>query len=130
MVGKPKPEAQKIEYLKAKKAHYIVGGNTDPKELSAQEVVNAYKNQSSAERGFRFLKDPLFFVASFFLKKAGRIMSLLMVMLLSLLERTPGNSTQPNTPGNRHPHFTVGFPIALWCPLSWHLGWETDASNH
>ena len=85
VVGKPKPDAQKIEYLKAKKAHYIVGGNTVPKELSAQEVVNAYKNQSSAERGFRFLKDPLFFVASFFLKKAGRIMGLLMVMLLSLL---------------------------------------------
>jgi transposase len=85
VVGKPKPDAQKIEYLKAKKAHYIVGGNTEPTELSGQEVVEAYKNQAYAERGFRFLKDALFFVASFFLKKTGRIMALLMVMLLSLL---------------------------------------------
>jgi len=37
------------------------------------------------ERGFRFLKDPLFFASRFFLKKPSRIMGLLMVMGLSLL---------------------------------------------
>ena len=37
------------------------------------------------ERGFRFLKDPLFFADSLFLKKPVRIMALLMVMGLSLL---------------------------------------------
>jgi len=37
------------------------------------------------ERGFRFLKDPQFFVSSFFLKKPSRIMALLMIMTLSLL---------------------------------------------
>jgi transposase len=42
-------------------------------------------NQSSVERGFRFLKDPLFFVSSLFLKKPSRIEGLLMVMTLSLL---------------------------------------------
>ena len=37
------------------------------------------------ERGFRFLKDPLFFAHSLFLKKPARIMALMMVMGLSLL---------------------------------------------
>jgi len=37
------------------------------------------------ERGFRFLKDPLFFASRFFLKKPSRIMALLMIMGLSLL---------------------------------------------
>jgi len=35
--------------------------------------------------GFRFLKDPLFFAHSLFLKKPSRIMALLMIMGLSLL---------------------------------------------
>lgn len=65
---------------------YIIGTNTDENELSADAVIEAYKNQNaSIERGFRFLKDPQFFVSSFFLKKPSRIMSLLMIMTLSLL---------------------------------------------
>ncbi len=45
-----------------------------------------YKDQNtSVERGFRFLKDPLFFAHRLFLKKPARIMGLLMVMGLSLL---------------------------------------------
>ncbi len=44
-----------------------------------------YKGQQSVERGFRFLKDPLFFASSVFLKKPERIVSLGMVMVLSLL---------------------------------------------
>lgn len=65
---------------------YVIGTNTTAEELSAQEVIEAYKNQNaSIERGFRFLKDPQFFVSSFYLKKPSRIMSLLMIMSLSLL---------------------------------------------
>ena len=45
----------------------------------------AYKKQHDVERGFRFLKDPLFFASSLFVKTPQRIMGLLMVMLLSLL---------------------------------------------
>jgi transposase len=37
------------------------------------------------ESGFRFLKDPLFFVSSLFVKKPCRIQGLLMVMTLALL---------------------------------------------
>jgi transposase len=37
------------------------------------------------ERGFRFLKDPLFFTGSTFLKRPERVMALGMVMALALL---------------------------------------------
>lgn len=37
------------------------------------------------ERGFRFLKDPMFLASTLFLKKAQRIMALLFVMTLCLL---------------------------------------------
>lgn len=65
---------------------YIIGTNAAENELEASAVIEAYKNQNaSVERGFRFLKDPQFFVSSFFLKKPARIMALLMIMTLSLL---------------------------------------------
>lgn len=66
---------------------YIIATNVlDKLDLPAQELLGVYKDQnSSVERGFRFLKDPFFFASSFFLKKPSRIMALLMVMGLSLL---------------------------------------------
>jgi transposase len=57
----------------------------DDQQLPPQELLNAYKGQSQAERGFRFLKDPQFFTSSFYLKKPERIMALLMVMTVCLL---------------------------------------------
>lgn len=54
--------------------------------LPGQEMLSVYKAQGvTVERGFRFLKDPLFFADSLFLKKPSRIMALMMVMGLSLL---------------------------------------------
>jgi transposase len=65
---------------------YVIGTNTVEAELSPATVIEAYKNQNaSIERGFRFLKDPQFFVSSFYVKKPSRIMSLLMIMTLCLL---------------------------------------------
>jgi transposase len=51
------------------------------------EIINAYKQQNTRieNMGFRFLKDPLFFVSSLFLKKPSCIMGLLMDMTLALL---------------------------------------------
>src|SRR5690606_3605257 len=55
-------------------------------ELSDQQMLSIYKAQGvSVERGFRFLKDPMFFAESLYLKSPKRIMALLMVMTLSLL---------------------------------------------
>jgi transposase len=74
-----------IERDKQTKACYVLGTNIDASELSDAEVITAYKGQSQVEGGFRFLKDPLFFVSSLFVKKPSRIEGLLMVMTLALL---------------------------------------------
>ncbi|MDX8396002.1 MAG: IS1634 family transposase [Mariprofundaceae bacterium] len=85
LIGQGGQDSEKIERAKIKGAHYIIGSNIASKELSNQEIIHAYKEQHQVERGFRFLKDPLFFTSSLFVKKPKRIMALLMVMLLSLL---------------------------------------------
>jgi transposase len=74
-----------IERDKHTKACYVLGTNINASELSDVEVITAYKGQSQVEGGFRFLKDPLFFVSSLFVKKPSRIEGLLMVMTLALL---------------------------------------------
>jgi transposase len=47
--------------------------------------LSEYKGQQPTERGFRFLKDPLFFASSIFLKNTKRIMALAMIMTLALM---------------------------------------------
>ena len=76
-----------VEEAKRSLGRFIVATNDlDTKRLSAQALLENYKDQGvSVERGFRFLKDPLFFAHSLFLKNPGRIMALLMIMGLSLL---------------------------------------------
>ena len=51
-------------------------------------MLSTYKQQESAERGFSFLKDPLFFTDSVFLKSSERIESLALIMGLCLLVYT------------------------------------------
>lgn len=76
---------QVVEKNKQMKSCYIIAASLEHIPLSAQEVVIAYKKQLHVERGFRFLKDPVFFVSSLFLKKPQRIEALLMVMTLALM---------------------------------------------
>ncbi len=85
--GKLMPDEQHLSELRAPLGKYIVATNElDEHKLPTAELLDVYKAQNcSVERGFRFLKDPLFFASSFFLKKSSRIMGLLMVMGLSLL---------------------------------------------
>lgn len=67
-------------------SRFILATNDVPGEqLSDAEVLQAYKDQSQVERGFRFLKDPMFLASTLFLKKVERIMALLMVMTLCLV---------------------------------------------
>jgi transposase len=54
-------------------------------QLSDQELIRTYKDQHSVERGFSFLKDPLFLASSVFVKKPTRIVALSLVMVLCLL---------------------------------------------
>jgi transposase len=74
------------EALKSK-GKFVLGSNElDKEKLPAEKILKAYKGQAaSVERGFRFLKDPMFFASGLFLEKPERIMALLMVMCLSLL---------------------------------------------
>lgn len=74
---------QKID----RKSCFIVATNElDYAALSDEELIETYtKKQQKVERGFRFLKDPLFMASTVFLKSAQRIMALAMIMTLSLL---------------------------------------------
>jgi transposase len=53
--------------------------------LSAEDALREYKAQQGVERGFRFLKDPMFFASSVFLKSPKRVAALGLIMALSLL---------------------------------------------
>ena len=74
-----------IAPAKPAQACSILGTNIDPSEVRAPEVLTAYKGQSHVEGGFRFLKDPLVFVSSLFVKKPNRLAGLLMVRTLAWL---------------------------------------------
>ena len=74
-----------MAWRKQQGACFVIGTNIDASQVSDARVVQAYKAQAQAEGGFRFLKDPLFFVSSLFVKKPCRIQGLLMVMTLALL---------------------------------------------
>lgn len=79
-------DRERAEHECQRRARYIVGTSVlDPTRLSDEELIWIYKGQSSVERGFRFLKDPLFLASSVFLKKPERIAALGFVMVVCLL---------------------------------------------
>jgi transposase len=79
-------DAAALERVAARQACFLVATNVlDPTVLSDQELIQTYKEQVSVERGFAFLKDPLFLASSVFVKKAERIVALSLVMVLCLL---------------------------------------------
>jgi transposase len=75
----------KLTSKQHQEACFVIGTNIPDIELSDVEVIKGYKGQGSVERGFSFLKSPVFFVSSLFVKKPSRIEGLLMVMTLALL---------------------------------------------
>jgi len=77
-------DKETIEAQAQHNACFVIGTNVNASELTDIEAFQGYKSQSNVEGGFRFLKDPLFFVSSLFLKKPSRIEALLMIMTLSL----------------------------------------------
>ncbi|MBE9003228.1 IS1634 family transposase [Nostoc sp. LEGE 12447] len=80
----PKLQAIATEQLRA--GRFILATNvTDINELTGDDLLLQYKAQQSTERGFRFLKDPLFFTSSVFLNSPERVAALAMVMGLCLL---------------------------------------------
>src|SRR5262249_15725004 len=73
-----------------RQASFLVATNVlDPTQLSDQELMQTYKEPGSVERGFAFLKDPLFLASSVFVKTPTRIVALALVMVLCLLVYRP-----------------------------------------
>ncbi|HEX3640961.1 MAG TPA: IS1634 family transposase [Ktedonobacteraceae bacterium] len=74
-----------VEKQIRKDACFIITTNIlDEQQLSHEQVITAYKEQGGVERGFRFLKDPLFFASSIFGKSPERVVALSFIMVLSL----------------------------------------------
>jgi transposase len=80
-----RPDLAKITCQQQRKACFVLGTTIPATALTDAGVIAGYQGQSAVERGFRFLKDPVFFVSSLFVKKPSRLQGLLMVMTLALL---------------------------------------------
>jgi transposase len=78
------PDAEALGRHTQPKGCFVLGTHIEADDLSDEDVIAADKAQSQVEGGFRFLKDPLFFVSSLLVKKPSRIPGLLMVMTLAL----------------------------------------------
>lgn len=69
-----------------RRSRFILATNVlDAQAYPAQRLLQEYKQQQNVERGFRFLKDPLFFTSSVFVKKPQRVEALALIMALTLL---------------------------------------------
>jgi transposase len=80
-----------IDDKQTRSGRFILASNVlDSEHYSNDQLLAEYKAQQSAERGFRFLRDPLFFTSSVFLKTPSRVAALALMMALSLLVYTLG----------------------------------------
>ena len=76
---------ERTRRLERKSCFILATNQLDCQALSDEDLIAAYKDQQKVERGFRFLKDPLFMASTLYLKSPERIMALMMVMTLCLL---------------------------------------------
>lgn len=77
--------SERTRRLERKSCFILATNQLDEQALSDEALIKAYQDQQTVERGFRFLKDPLFMASTLFLKSPQRIMALMMVMTLCLL---------------------------------------------
>ncbi|MBG1261223.1 IS1634 family transposase, partial [Nostoc commune] len=86
MSGLGYEKTEEIEIQRKEAGRFILATNlVGDEKLEPEEIITNYKNQQSCERGFRFLKDPLFFADSFFVENPERIETMLFLMSLCLL---------------------------------------------
>lgn len=79
-------DEEAVRRARCRAGRYVLATNVlDEEGLPAEEVLEAYLEQGVIERGFRFLKDPMFFAQSVFLKSPKRVAALAMVMGMCLL---------------------------------------------
>jgi transposase len=122
-----------VEKHRNQAGRFILATNLlDEQSWSNETLLREYKNQQSCERGFRFLKDPLFFTSSVFLKTPRRIVALAMIMGLALMVYSLGQrqlrqalqqaqATLPNQKGKPTERPTLRW--ILQCFQSVHLVW-------
>ena len=120
-----------VAAIQKQAGRFILATNSvDSEKWADSDILREYKGQQSTERGFRFLKDPLFFASSVFLKNSKRIMALAMLMTLALMVYTLGqrqlrlalvqaNASLPNQKGKPTARPTLRW--ILQCFLSVHL---------
>ncbi len=79
-------DQQALERAADQQARFLIATNElSADKLSDEALLAVYKGQGSVERGFRFLKDPLFLASSVFVKKPSRLIALSFIMVLCLL---------------------------------------------
>jgi transposase len=78
---------ERYQHKLLRKSCFIVATNElDQAALPDERLLECYKkDQQKVERGFRFLKDPVFLSSTLFLKTPRRIMALMAIMTLCLL---------------------------------------------
>lgn len=98
-----------IEEELERSGRYILATNvpSESGEPTDDELLAEYKGRHAIEGGFRFLKDPLFFASSLFVKTPRRVAAIAMVMGLCLLvyalgERSLRASLAEEGAGIRH----------------------------
>ena len=80
------PDETQITALKRKAGRFIIATNRLKRDdFTSDDILIKYKEQQAPERGFAFLKDPLFFADSVFLKTTQRVETMAMLMGLCLL---------------------------------------------
>jgi len=104
-VGRGRPAANSDKHIVGYQIHYHIASDLEKiiqkKEvlgrfllatnqlnsslLSDADVLTQYKEQSTVESGFKFIKDNAFELSSFYLKTPARIGALMMVMTLCLM---------------------------------------------
>jgi transposase len=74
-----------MQKLQRKSCFILATNQLDTDTLPDDKLLQTYKGQQKVERGFRFLKDPMFMASTLFLKSVKRIMALMGIMTLCLL---------------------------------------------
>ena len=86
ITGKIQLNSEVVDRDKNRAGRFIIATNRlDYASFTANEMLKKYKEQQNVERGFAFLKDPLFFAESIFLKSPSRIETMGMLMGLCLM---------------------------------------------
>jgi transposase len=81
----------KIRPQQNKLGRFILATNDlNNPDMDEANMLSTYREQQGVERGFRFIKDPLFHLSGIFLKKLERIDALMMVMTLCLMVYNAG----------------------------------------